>query len=395
MKTQDTPSSRLAAAFRERYGREPRLYRAPGRVNLIGEHTDYNLGFVMPAALQFSARAAVAPREVRVLRVYSLTYQAHVELSLDSLRRGPTGHWSDYVRGVAGALEESGLRLKGADLAVSTDVPVGAGLSSSAALEIAVGFALLEASGHPVDRWALARAAQSAEHHYVGTRCGIMDQFASCFGQPGRALLLDCRSLEHEPLPIPAGAKLILCDSRVKHSLAGGEYNKRRAECEEGLSRLAASDPKLKSLRDVAPERLEAAREALSGRVYRRCRHVVGENARVLAAAAALKSGELGAFGRLMYESHASLRDDYEVSCRELDLLVELARPLPGVFGARMTGGGFGGCTVNLVASEHAEAFASAVAEGYERELGRRPGVYVTEPGAGAGPEPLPAGARA
>jgi galactokinase len=384
--TPESSAAGLASVFRTRYGRPARLYRAPGRVNLIGEHTDYNLGYVMPAAIRFSAWAAISPRADRLVRVYSETFAEEVQFPLDGLRRGPTGHWSDYIRGMAGALMESGLRLSGADLAVASDVPVGAGLSSSAALEIATGYALLEASGLPVERWALARAARSAEHHYVGTRCGIMDQFASCFGEEGRALLLDCRSLEYKALPLPAGAALVVCDTKVKHSLAGGEYNRRRAECEEGVALLAARGPGIESLRDVSPERLEQGRGALPETIYRRCRHVVSENARALAAADALVRGDLPAFGRLMDQSHASLRDDFEVSCPELDLLVELARPLAGVFGARMMGGGFGGCTINLVAAERAESFGAALSDGYRKATGLRPSVFITEGSAGAGP---------
>jgi len=377
----------LQERFRRSHGREARVYAAPGRVNLIGEHTDYNDGFVLPAAIDLRTWVAIAPRADRRLRVASTSFPDEVDLDLGDAAPRPGAHWSDYVRGIAGVLERAGRRLSGADLLVHGEVPIGSGLSSSAALCVAAGYALLDSSGCPIDRVELARFAQQAEHEYVGTRCGIMDPFVSCFGEPARALLLDCRSLSFELVPLPADVSLVVSNTMVKHALAGGEYNRRRAECEEGVRQLARSFPEVRALRDVDSERLEAVRGELSEVVYRRCRHVIGENARVVQAAQALRTGDLSGFGRLMAESHRSLRDDYEVSCAELNTLVELANEVGGVYGTRMTGGGFGGCTVSLVRSERAPAFERHVADGYEKATGRKAEIYVCAAGAGAARE--------
>jgi galactokinase len=361
-----------------------RTYRAPGRVNLIGEHTDYNDGFVMPVAIDRFTTVAMTARADRLLVVRSAAYPDSMTLDLDRPGEGPRGHWSDYVRGVAAVLEQGGSRLAGADMTVTSDVPVGAGLSSSAALEVAAGYALLDLAGQAIDRTALALACQQAEHQFVGMRCGLMDQFIACHGRAGHALLLDTRTLDAAWLPLPAGVAVIVCNTMTKHTLATDGYNERRADCEAGVRALAARMPRIRALRDVALEDLEAHRDVLSERVFRRCRHVVTENARAQSAAAALTAGDLDTVGRLMGASHRSLRDDYDVSTPELDLMVESAMDADGTIGARMTGGGFGGCTVNLVSAARAEAFAVHVRTRYEAATGRRPEIYTCEASDGA-----------
>jgi len=353
-------------------------------VNLIGEHTDYNDGFVMPAAIDFDTWVAVAPRDDRKLVAYSENVAEGTEFDLDAASPQPRHHWSDYVFGVAVMLEQAGHKLRGADLLIFGNVPLGAGLSSSASIEVATGLALLNNSGFPVDLVALAKLSQRAENNFVGMRCGIMDQFISCCGHAQRALWLDCRSLDYRLLPLPSDVSLVICNTMVKHELASGEYNKRRAECEAGVSRLAKELPHLVALRDVTLADLELYGRDLPDPILKRCRHVVSENERVMEAAGALDRGDASAFGHLMAESHRSLRDDYEVSCAELDLMVKLASQVKGVFGARMTGGGFGGCTVNLVQTEHVEEFKRTVADGYEKATGRAPEIYVSPAAEGA-----------
>lgn len=357
---------KLVDDFQRLFGQAPRLFRAPGRVNLIGEHTDYNDGFVMPAPLEFATTVAAAPRTDGLVVLHSRDFpQEEVTFELAELRPGTGHHWADYVRGVAYVLRRRFPGLRGAHLLVEGNVPIGAGLSSSASVEVASALALLgvsEIAAPPGPE--LARLCQSAENEYVGMRCGIMDQFVSCCGQAGHALMLDCRSLEFRQLPLATEARLVIVNSGVKHALAGGEYNQRRASCEAGAAQLGVS-----ALRDAT---LPAVEELLDPILRRRCRHVVSENQRVLDAAAALERGDLSDFGRLMVESHESLRVDYEVSCNELDLMVNKARQQPGVFGARMTGGGFGGCTVNLVRAEHVDSFRKAMAPlvSYACEIG-------------------------
>jgi len=375
----------LPDAFRQLYGQPPRLFRAPGRVNLIGEHTDYNDGFVMPVAIDLACCVAIAPRDDRRLVVRSHNLQETVELDLDEGGPRPRKSWTDYVQGVVVVLQQSGRRLRGANVLIQSEVPIGSWLSSSAAIEVATGLALLSNSGEPMKKLDLARACQRAENEFAGARCGIMDQFAACFGQAGHALLLDCRSLESRPLPLPPEVALVICDSGARHELAGGEYNTRRAQCETGVRVLARHRPQIHALRDATMDDLERDRKELDEVVYRRCRHVITENARVLQAAEALEKGDLREFGLLMAESHRSLREDYEVSCAELDLLEELAGHSAGAYGARMTGGGFGGCTINLVERHQVEEFRRSVSVGYQQATGRLPKIYICEAAAGAG----------
>jgi galactokinase len=375
--------SELRETFRDQFGGEPRLYRAPGRVNLIGEHTDYNDGFVLPAALELCTWVAAAARPDRRLRVRSPRFGSGVEFDLDDPAPAPRRDWSDYVRGVAVMLQKAGHRLAGADLLIDSDVPIGAGLSSSAALEVSTGYALLDLSGLAVDRTELALCCQRVENEFVGSRTGIMDQFVSCYGAAGRALLLDCRSLAFRLVPIGPSVRIVVCNSMVHHELAAGEYNLRRAECERGVALLKPALPTIRALRDVSVAELTAHAALLPELTFRRCRHIVTENDRVLRAGAALDAGRVEEFGRLMNASHVSMRDDYEISCRELDILVELAGRVEGALGSRMTGGGFGGCTVSMVRTDAVERFRANVATGYAAATGITPDIRICSPGEG------------
>ena len=362
----------------------PRKFRAPGRVNLIGEHTDYNDGFVMPAAINLSVFVNVWPRDDRKLQIKSENFADEIEFDLDQRDPVARHHWSDYAIGVAVMLERAGHRLRGARLEIRGEVPVGSGLSSSAAVEVATACALLANSNLTIERRELALLCQKAENEFVGAHVGIMDQFICLFGEVQKALLLDCRSLDYKLLPLPDTVNLVICNTMVKHELASSAYNERRAQCEAGVRRLAQFVPNVRALRDVTLVQLEQYGHDLPEVIYRRCHHVITENARVLSAAEALEQHDLHRFGELMGESHRSLRDDYEVSCEELDLMVELANKVEGVFGARMTGGGFGGCTINLVQVEKVEQFKSYVASEYERITKLKPDVYVCEASNGA-----------
>ena len=365
--------------FRERFSGEPRLFRAPGRVNLIGEHTDYNDGFVLPIAIDREAAVAVRERSDRVVRIHTINLNETAQFDLDQKADIKPGYWLNYVEGVARILESEGITLKGADVLLWSDVPSGAGLSSSAALETVIGLALWEISDVMVDRVKLAKAGQQTEHDYAGANVGIMDQFVSAFACSGHALLLDCRSLEFEHVPLDTSeVAVVICDTNVKHDLATSEYNMRRKECEQAVETLRKSIPNIESLRDVSRDDLERYANALSDSVQRRARHVVTENERTLEAVRALKSNDLIEFGRLMWRSHESLRYDYEVSCRELDSLVEIAAATRGVLGGRMTGGGFGGSTVNLVKREDLDAFKESVRSGYEQSTGIEPTILVS-----------------
>ena len=382
--TGDLLRARFRELFGELLGKSARVFRAPGRVNLIGEHTDYNDGFVMPMAIGFYTWVAAAKRPDRILEAYSEHFDEKIALSLDALSGPPRKHWSDFIRGVAATLQAAGFMLSGVNLVIHGEVPLGAGLSSSASLEVSVALALTSLAAIAVPRLEMVKLCQAAEHEYVGTRCGIMDQFVAGFGATGHALMLDCRSLEYQLLPIPQDLRLVVCNSMVRHELASGEYNLRRADCETGVRLLQPFLPAVGALRDVGIADLENYKHLLSGTVYRRCRHVVTENQRVLAAANALRSQDAARFGHLMNQSHASLRDDYEVSCRELDLLIDLASSRPGVYGARMMGGGFGGCTVNLIRSDCAAVFQAELAQMYAETTGTTPEIYICAPAPGA-----------
>lgn len=376
---------RLRELFTQCYASSPRLFYAPGRVNLIGEHTDYNDGFVMPVAIDRGTMVAAAGRSDRRVRVRSINLGESAEFDLDLPGPVQTGSWLDYVEGVAQCLESRGVRLNGADLLILSDVTVGGGLSSSAALEVSVGMALAALSGKVIDRRELALAAQQAEHRYVGIQSGIMDQYVALFGKSNHSLLIDCRSLDFHLIPLDLSqTALVICDTRVKHTLASSEYNARRSECQQGTRYLQEVLPAIASLRDVSVTDFYKHQERLPEPIRRRCRHVVTENERTLESAAALRSGKLAELKRLMADSHRSLRDDYEVSCLELDLMVQAASEVPGVAGARMTGGGFGGCTVNLVRREALDQFHESVALEYQRATGLTPAVFAAEASDGA-----------
>lgn len=379
-----TTTEKVAADFAQLYGGTPRLYRAPGRVNLIGEHTDYNQGFVMPVAIDFSTFVAIGRRDDTFIKIHSDTFKEDASVDLSKPPAQKKKHWSDYPIGVAVKLQEAGYDISGANVFVHGEIPLGSGLSSSAALEVSTGLALLDISAQEIDRLQLAKICQQAENEFVGARTGVMDQFIGCFGKAGNAVMLDCRSLESEALPIPAHLKLVVCNTMVQHELASNEYNNRRKECEEGVAILSQQLPNVKSLRDVSVADVNEFKDELGDVVFKRCRHVTTENDRVRAAADALRRRDLKQFGQLMYESHDSLRDDYEVSCHELDVMVELAAQIQGVFGARMTGGGFGGCTVNLVAESAVEEFTRGIKAGYAKATQRDPEVYVCTAADGA-----------
>lgn len=355
--------STLWTAFVERYGRQPRVFRAPGRVNLIGEHTDYNGGYVFPAAIDRATYVAMAPREDGRLRAASLALPETLDVPVG--QTAVSRNWTDFVLGVALLLG----RKDGADLLYATDVPIGGGLSSSAALSVSTALAL--GTGERT-REEIALLCQRAENEFTGMQCGIMDPLSSCLGEEGKALLIDCRDLSYRTVAIPEGVRLVIANTMVKHELGGTEYNERRAACE-----LAAAKLDVPYLRDVEYAGLE-------GMELRCARHVITENARVLEFAEALLGGDMGAAGRAMYASHESLRTDFAVSCDELDTMVALAGTIPGVFGARMTGGGFGGCTINLVAAERAGEVVAVLSAGYEQATGIRPHIFETRAAAGA-----------
>jgi galactokinase len=379
----DTKSVRKS--FFNIYQKEPRIFRAPGRVNLIGEHTDYNDGFVLPMAIDRYNVVAAALREDRTVRVTSLNVDGAAEFDLDGPNACERGSWGSYVEGVAKSLEKRGVRLKGADLVIQSNVPIGAGLSSSAALEISVGLALLTISGVEVDRVQLALAGQAAEHNYAGINCGIMDQYIASLGRRDHALLIDCRTFDYTPVPVQlADYQVVICDTRVKHQLSSSEYNTRRSECEQGVKLLQDVLPGITALRDVSLDAFRKNEALLPEPIRSRCRHVVTENARTLSAADELKAGNISELGRLMIESHRSLRDDYQVSCRELDIMVEVATRMEGVPGARMTGGGFGGCTVNIVRRNILDNFKKTIQKEYSDATGITPNIYISDAASGA-----------
>mgnify|MGYP001142331379 CR=1 FL=1 len=382
------PSTDLAAAtasaFQETFAYPPQgLFRAPGRVNLIGEHTDYNDGFVLPMAIDRAVWAAAAPRCDRQVRVVALSLEPNEPhtFSLDGLKPDRVIRWSNYIRGVLALLERAGHRLGGLDLVYAGDVPIGAGLSSSAAVEMAIATAACHLFVLDLAGLELARICQQAEHEFVGTQCGLMDQLISVLGQEDHALLIDCRHLTWQPVPLPAEVAVLVCDTGKRRGLADSAYNERRAQCEEGAHRLGVA-----ALRDLNLGTFEAQAGQLSPLLRKRCRHVVCENDRTLRTAKALRRGDTAAVGRLMNESHTSLRDLYEVSCEELDLMAALAQSQPGCWGARMTGAGFGGCAVALVDRDAVDAFSQTVTTLYECQTCRTPSLYVCQASAGAGP---------
>ena len=357
---------------------------APGRVNLIGEHTDYSGGFVMPAAIDFHTIAEIRPRSDGRISLYSQNMGEEISYPAEPLPSTARKHWSDYPIGVAWSLAQEGVRVGAFALTLEGNVPLGAGLSSSASIEVATALALLELAGTSLPLPTIALACQRAENAFVGARSGIMDQFIACAGKQDHALMLDCRSLEYRHVPIPAHVRLIICNSMVKHEHAGGQYNVRREEVEEGTRILHTRWPAIKAQRDASEAQLLECRQQMPPNVFRRCRHIITENRRVQLAASALEHSDLPAFGTLMAEAHRSFRDDFEASCSELDILVEIASQLPGCYGARMTGGGFGGCTVNLVEESKADQFREQIHARYRATTGIDADIYLCRASAGA-----------
>ncbi|HUZ03792.1 MAG TPA: galactokinase [Acidobacteriaceae bacterium] len=377
------------------FGADGSAFQAPGRVNLIGEHTDTSEGFVMPAALDFQTIAVLSPASDAIAAIHSTNFNETVCIDLEQLPGQPRSHWSDYPTAVLWSLQQRGIHCKGFQLTLSGDVPVAAGLSSSASVEVAVAMAVLAHAGVVLPKTEVAKLCQRAENGFIGAQSGIMDQFASCCGAQDHALLLDCRSLQYELLPLPPSVRLVICNSMVKHSVADGEYNNRRADVEQALQILQRHHKSIRTLRDITEaELLEYSATLSAGEMpenaLRRARHVISENRRVLEAADALRQMDFVQFGRLMYEAHDSMRDDYQASSEENDILVALAKKQPGCYGARITGAGFGGCTVNLVAAEHVPQFSSAMAVTYHEATGIQAEIYLSRASDGAGPLPPP-----
>jgi galactokinase len=383
----------IAALHLASYSVPAALYAAPGRVNLIGEHTDYSDGFVMPAAIDFATVVAISPRTDGRILIHSVNYDERIDKSqkelLDdnfaTLRAGRELHWSDYPAGVLWVLREQGIAIdKGFSMTIAGNVPLGAGLSSSASIEVATAIAVLGTLGVKLPLSKIALLCQRAENAYVGANCGIMDQFVSCCGQQDHAVMIDCRLLEYKLVPIPSNVRIVICNSMVKHSVAAGEYNSRRAEIEKGTEILQAHRPEIKALRDATVDDLAKWGSEMPPVVLKRCRHVITENARVMAAVEAFRVSDLTLFGELMRQAHNSLRDDFEASCKEIDILVELAVKQNGCFGARLTGGGFGGCTVNLVDVNCVESFTKAMRAGYLAATGIEAEIYTSRASDGA-----------
>ena len=379
----------LRASHRQRFGADSQVFRAPGRVNIIGEHTDYTGGLILPAAIDFSTIAAISPRADEQAVIYSENFNKEVSLDLNNFPPQGSHQWSDYPFGVAWALREHGLPIPGFNLNIYGNVPLGSGLSSSASIEVATAFALLSLTQAQIPREQIALLCQRAENIYVGANCGIMDQFIACFGAQDHAVLVDTRSLAHSSVSIPSNVNLVICNSMVKHSHAGGEYNTRRAEVDEGsqvLRNTFASLPQTQdTLRDTTLAQLESVRSQLAENVFKRCRHIITENTRVLETVTALEAGDLPRVGQLLAEAHASYRDDFGASVPEVEALIEIASGQPGLVGARLTGGGFGGCTVNLVQASHAEAFRIAVHDAYRDQLGIEADIFDCRASEGAG----------
>jgi len=365
-------------AFRDMFGDKPTtLVRAPGRVNLIGEHTDYNAGFVLPMAIDRAVWIALRPRDDRRVQIHSLDYEETVEFPLDDLRKGEG--WGEYIKGVANELQVEGFKLAGWDGILGGDVPKGAGLSSSAALELAATRAFAAVSGFDWQPARMAQIGQGAENRWVGVNCGIMDQMVSAAAQAGHALFLDCRSLEYEHVPLPQGVAVVVMDTSTRRGLVDSAYNERRTQCEA-----AAEFFGVPALRDVSLEEFNRKNSELENTFMRRARHIITENQRVLQAVAAMRTGDVRKLGILFNESHASLRDDFEVTNEALNQIVEAAQMHSACLGARMTGGGFGGCAVALVDREQVEAFTSAVMEAYRRRSGLEAQFYACQPSQGA-----------
>ncbi len=376
---------KIKTKFKEVFGTEPVLFRAPGRINLIGEHTDYNDGFVLPAAIDKEVIFALLPNNKDIFRLYSYDMNEKVEIKINDIKPQEKS-WANYLLGVADQIQQAGHQLQGIDCVFGGNIPIGAGLSSSAAIECGFGTGLNHLFKYNIDNFTMAKLAQKAEHIYAKVNCGIMDQFASMFGQNNHVMKLDCRTLEHTPYELDmSDFKIVLCDTNVKHSLAGSEYNQRRHECEKGIEVMKKYDNSITALRDVSLEMLNTHKNELNETVYKRCEYVINENIRVNKACEALENNNFEKFGELMYQSHEGLRDNYEVSCKELDILADIAKEHPAVLGARMMGGGFGGCTINLVKEAQMQNFIDKAKSLYKEKTNNNAEIYIVDIESGAG----------
>jgi galactokinase len=376
----------LSKIHQARFDATPHIYAAPGRVNLIGEHTDYAEGFVMPAAIDFATLAAISPRNDGKVVIYAENFSEERAFDAASLPLQGTGDWSDYPLGVMRILQGEGYTIPALSLSLWGDVPLGSGLSSSAAVEVATATAVTALMGVTIAGPKLARLCQRAENEFVGANCGIMDQFISANGAEDNALLLDCRDLSFKLAPIPHDVALVIANTMVKHSVAGSGYTTRRAQVEEACRILATHRPEIKFLRDATVEDLEKWGHEIDPEALKRARHVITENNRTVAAAHALIANDMPTLGRLMHEAHISYSKDFEASCVEADTMVDLAQDLPGLIGARLTGGGFGGCTINLVEKDKAPAFAAALKDRYKQATGIDPEIHICHASDGAHP---------
>jgi galactokinase len=378
----------LRSLHEARFGAKPEIFAAPGRVNIIGEHTDYAEGFVMPAAIDFATLAGISPRSDGKVVIYSENFKEQREFDAAALPAERSRHWSDYPLGVLSILAGEGHTIPALSLSIWSDVPLGSGLSSSAAIEVATAIAVLSLIGVSYPGPVLARLCQRSENEFVRSACGIMDQFISANGKKDHALLLDCRDLSYKLAPIPADVALVIANTMVKHAVTGGEYTSRRAQVEEAAAVIGRHRPEVKFLRDATLGDLEKWGDEMSAEAVKRARHVISENERTVEAAEALgqlqNSNERKKLGRLMAEAHWSYSHDFEASCEEADAMVELAQDLPGLIGARLTGGGFGGCTVNLVEAAHAQEFAAELGRRYETRTGIQPQIHICHASDGA-----------
>lgn len=370
----------ISAVFESKFGIQPsHIVRSPGRINIIGEHTDYNEGFVLPAAIDKRILVAIGPNDEEHVRLYSNEFDEFFELSLAKIAPSDVS-WANYLLGVVAQFQERNVKLSGFNIAFDGDVPIGSGLSSSAALECATALALQTLFRTSFEKMELVQMAQQAEHRYAKVKCGIMDQFASVFGKKDHAMRLDCRSLSYEYVPFKLeGLDILLLNSNVKHSLSSSAYNERREQCEQGVAWVQQQYPEVNSLRDVTLGMLDELVKPKDELVYKRCRYVIAEKERLLAACADLAKGDIAALGKKMYATHEGLSKEYEVSCKELDFLVEQAKLHPEILGARMMGGGFGGCTINLVKKEATERIIQEIGQVYKEEIGWELTAYITQ----------------
>jgi galactokinase len=375
---------KVTLKFRQIYNADPEIFRSPGRVNILGEHTDYNDGFVLPAAIDKAIYIAIGKREDELIHLYAQDFDQMHDSSLQDVQPTPK-QWPNYILGVVDQLQKRGLKIGGFNLVIDGEVPLGAGLSSSAAVECATAFALNSMFNLGLDRMTMVKIAQKAEHTFAGVMCGIMDQFASMFGKKDHVVKLDCRSLEYEYVPLDLkGIKILLLNTNVKHNLASSEYNTRRLECEKGISIIRAHHPQVQSLRDVTIDMLNEFVKEQDPLIYRRCKYVVEENERLIGACEDLKRGDLVSLGKTMYATHKGLSEDYEVSCRESDFLVDYVKNNPAVLGARMMGGGFGGCTINLVHEDAIDQLIVDTGREYTKATGLTMTPYIAQVGNGS-----------